>query len=82
MDEVHTRLTEHQAYLEDGGRLEGRRLRQSLAAITRAIDERIDCRLQSIPGLDEALTRLADRVSQRELSPFAAADEVLKQSDL
>ncbi len=82
MDEVHTRLTEHQAYLEDSGRLEGRRLRQSLAAITRAIDERIACRLQSIPDLDEALTRLADRVSQRELSPFAAADEVLKQSDL
>ena len=83
IEEVHTRLIEHQGYLDDSGTLEARRLRQSRSAITRAIDERIACRLRLlIPDLDEVLSHLADRVSKRELTPFTAADEVLKETDL
>ncbi len=82
IEEVHTRLIEHQGYLDDSGTLEARRLRQSRSAITRAIDERIACRLRLlIPDL-EVLSHLAGRVSKRELTPFTAADEVLKETDL
>jgi LAO/AO transport system kinase len=76
IDELWDAISEHRAFLEQGGRLERRRedrLRDELRAIVRArLEEQVDgaCRGEAFEGL-------LGRVVRRELDPHAAAGELL-----
>ncbi|MBI4551096.1 MAG: methylmalonyl Co-A mutase-associated GTPase MeaB [Candidatus Latescibacteria bacterium] len=78
IDDLYASILCHRAYLTQSRELDARRLRQSRAAITRAIDARIARRIWDQPETRPALDRLAERVCRREVEPYAAADEVLR----
>jgi LAO/AO transport system kinase len=77
IETVYEQLHRHRAFLSEHGHLEVRRLRQSRSAVARAIRDRLDQRIGTLPDPASVMDRLAGRVALREMTPLDAADEIL-----
>jgi LAO/AO transport system kinase len=77
MDEVWTAVQDHRAALEAAGELERRRADQQVQWMWRAVRDRLLDRLQSDPGIREALPDVERAVRDGELTPTLAAQQLL-----
>lgn len=78
IDDLYERLDAHGDYLAGEGRLQARRLRQGRSAIEKALAELWQGRLTALRKAGDAMDRLSERVARRELSPLAAAREMME----
>jgi LAO/AO transport system kinase len=77
MGEVWTAVLGHRAALEAAGELERRRADQQVQWMWRAVRDRLLDRLQSDPGIREALPDVERAVRDGELTPTLAAQQLL-----
>jgi LAO/AO transport system kinase len=77
MDEVWSAVQEHRAALEAAGELERRRAEQQVEWMWRVVRDRLLDRLQSDPGVRDALPRVERAVRNGELTPTLAAQQLL-----
>ena len=77
MDEVWTAVQDHRAALETAGELERRRADQQVEWMWRVVRDRLLDRLQSDPGVREALPDIERAVRGGELTPTLAARQLL-----
>jgi LAO/AO transport system kinase len=77
MDEVWTSVQEHRAALEDAGELEPRRAAQQVQWMWAVVRDRLLDRLQSDPGVRDALPDVERAVREGELTPTLAAQQLL-----
>ena len=79
IDGVYEHLDAHVDYLAGEGRLQARRLRQGRSAIEKALGELWRGRLTVLRDAEDAMDRLTERVVCGELSPLAAAREMMDE---
>ena len=77
IDTLYDQIFQHQAFLKENSLLEQRRLRQSRAAIHRALAEHIEQRLAQAPDHAALVDQLATLVAQRSKTPQEAVSELL-----
>jgi LAO/AO transport system kinase len=77
MDEVWAAVQEHRAALEAAGELQGRRAEQQVQWMWAVVRDRLMDRLQSDPGVRDALPEVERSVRQGELTPTLAAQRLL-----
>ncbi len=77
MDEVWAAVQDHYAWLETAGELERRRADQQVEWMWRVVRDRLLDRLQSDPGVREALPDVERAVREGELTPTLAAQQLL-----
>ncbi len=78
LGELVDAVLDHRQHLVDTGRLEQRHRQRAIHAVREIALERVRERFHLLGSDDDPLLdELADRVSQRELDPYAAADELL-----
>jgi LAO/AO transport system kinase len=77
MDEVWTAVQEHRAALASAGELDRRRADQQVDWMWRVVRDRLLDRLQSDPGVREALPDVERAVRDGELTPTLAAQRLL-----
>ncbi len=80
IDDLYERLGAHGDYLAGEGRLQARRLRQGRSAIEKALAELWQGRLTALRESGDAMDRLSERVARRELTPLAAAREMMEEA--
>ncbi len=78
VDDVVAAVAKHRAWLEDGGRLAGRRHRRAVEEISAIALTALRSRFGDLTG-DQRLDALADRVLAGDTDPYAAADELVDQ---
>jgi GTPase len=77
MDEVWTAVQDHRAALEAAGELDRRRADQEVEWMWRVVRDRLLDRLQSDPGVRDALPDVERAVREGELTPTLAAQQLL-----
>lgn len=78
VDDVVAAVAKHRAWLEDGGRLAGRRHRRAVEEISAIALTALRSRFGDLTG-DQRLDALAGRVLAGDTDPYAAADELVDQ---
>lgn len=77
IDEVWRAVTDHRRLLDETGKLEERRRRQSLSWMKQMVEYQVVERFYRRPGLKDRLTELQEQVAQGALPPSAAAEKLL-----
>ncbi|MBM3264459.1 MAG: methylmalonyl Co-A mutase-associated GTPase MeaB [candidate division Zixibacteria bacterium] len=80
IEAVYEQLNTHLAFLSQSDRLYQRRLRQSRAAITRALSEEMRRKVVSHPDYDTLIDGLCVSVARREKTPQDAARTVMART--
>jgi LAO/AO transport system kinase len=76
LDELWAKVLDHRRTLDAAGELGAKRSRQDLKWMWALVEDRIRSRLRSDPALSERVPAIERRLTERSLSPAAAADEI------
>lgn len=80
VEELWIAIDEHRAYLESSGELERRRSDRIDQELREIVVRRLEHRALELCG-DERFGELHNAVLARQLDPYSAADEILKETD-
>jgi LAO/AO transport system kinase len=77
--ELWSRIEEHRAFLDEGGRLEEQRRRNLANEVFAVASARAKTHLEQAVADDPELRRLLEEVQRRELDPLTAVQEILRK---
>jgi LAO/AO transport system kinase len=77
--ELWSRIEEHRAFLDEGGRLEEQRRRNLANEVFAVASARAKTHLEQAVADDSELRRLLEEVQRRELDPLTAVQEILRK---
>ena len=79
VEELWEKIGEHRRYLEESGRLEGRRAENLAGEVFAVASARAKTHLERAVADDRELRRLLDDVQRRELDPLTAVREIMEK---